>query len=201
MNDWTLRDELLRLETFSPNLRQKYEKELKKMIEKPLSSWERVWWGGWALFGFAFMVGFGALALFTGPYLPWPARVGFGLGSLFGLVWMVLCVLILKRGRFHLRKDSFILGGVTWTLLVIMTVGCLILGGQMPDTSKGILMIVSNLTFLVMCGLGLTWGRIAESELRFRENLLRLELQLTELAENRGHESKRGGAPDSVDPA
>jgi hypothetical protein len=201
MNDWTLRDELLRLETFSPDLRQKYEKELKHMIEKRLSSWDRVWWGWWALFGFAFMVGFGAMALIPGTALPWTARVGFGLGSLFGLMWMVSCLLILNRGTFHLRKDSFVLGGITWTFLVIMTVCSLMLGGQMPDTSKGILMIVSNLTFLVMFGLILTWGRIAESELRFRENFLRLELQLTELAENPGHQRKQGGTPDSVESA
>ena len=67
MNDRTLRDELLSLETFSPDLKQKYEKELKNMMEQRLSPWLRMWWGWWALLGFAFMVGFGAVALFAGP--------------------------------------------------------------------------------------------------------------------------------------
>ena len=184
MNDPRLRDELMSLETFSPNLRRKYENELKDLLEKRLTPWQRVWWSWWALLGFAFTVGFGAVALLVGPGLPWPARAGFGLGSLFGLMWMVLCLLILKRGMFHLRKDSFVFGGITWAFLVIMTTGSLVLGSQMPDTSKGILMIVSALAFLVMFAPVLTWGRITESELRLRESFLRLELQLSVLSEH-----------------
>lgn len=184
MNDSKLRDELLRLETFSPNLREEYEKELKNMIEKRLKPWERVWWSWWALLGFGFMVGFGAVAWLGGPDLPWPGRMIFALGSLFGGLWMILCLGIVIKGVFHLRKDSFALGGVVWVFLVMVSTIVLLLGSQTEDPSRGVLMIVSNLTFLVMCGLILTWGRVADSELRLRENFLRLELQLCELAEH-----------------
>jgi peptidoglycan/LPS O-acetylase OafA/YrhL len=191
MNDWKLRDELLSLETFSPNLREEYQKELKNMLEKRLRPWQRVWWGWWALLGFGFMVGFGALALLTGPDLAWPGRIIFGFGSLFGAVWMIVCLGIVKKGTLHLRKDPFVLGGITWTFLVVVSVVALVVGGQTEDTAKGVLMIVSILVFLVMSGLMLTWGRIADSELRFRENFLRLELQLSELAEHaRGEKDK-----------
>ena len=184
MNDPDLRDELLRFETFSPNLKEKYRKELKNMLEKRLKPWERVWWSWWALLGFGFMAGFGAIALLAGPDLPWPGRMIFGLGSLSGAVWMILCLAIVKKGTFHLRSDPFVLGGVMWATLVIVTVIVLLVSSQMEDSSRGALMIVSNLTFLVMFGLILTWGRIADSELRCRENFLRLELQLSELAEH-----------------
>ncbi len=184
MNDHDLREELLRLETFSPQLRQRYKTELESMVERRLRPWERVWWCCWAVMGFGFVAVFGAAALIAGPELHWLARTLFGLGAIFGVVWMIICLLILKKGSFHLRKDAFAIGGVTWVLLVMMSVIVLLLGSQIPDTPTAVLMVVSNLTFLVMFGLILTWGRIADSELRFRENFLRLELQLSELAEH-----------------
>jgi len=133
---------------------------------------------------------FGTLAVVTGGSLPWLGRIGFGLGSLFGAVWMILSITILKKGSYNLRKDSFALSGAAWTFLVLMCTLSLLKGSQTADTAKGVLTVVSSLTFLVLFGLPLTWWRISESELRVREKLLLLELQLSELSESNPEKKK-----------
>ncbi|MFC1746813.1 hypothetical protein ACFLZR_00575 [Candidatus Neomarinimicrobiota bacterium] len=183
MNDSKLQEELLGLEIQSPALKEKYEKEVAKMLEKALNRSGRFAWGFFTLMGFSFMVGFAGVALLAGPGLPWQGRMLFAAGSLFGALLMVLSLQILLKGTFHQRKDSFALFGLIWVILVVSMVGSLLVGGMVLDTAKGTKMVVSALAFLVLGGLPLTWSRIEESELRLREYILGLQLRIEELLE------------------
>jgi len=183
MSNSNMREELLGLDTQDPELRARYEGEVSKLLEKRLTPGERVVWVLFTLLGFVFMIGFAGVALLVGPDMPWQGRAMFGGGAIFGALWAALCIRILRHGTFHLRRDSYAMFGLTWVFLVLMTVASLLVSGLVLDSAKGTQMVVSVLTFLVLFGLPLTWGRIAESELRLREYILGLRLELEELLE------------------
>lgn len=187
MTENDLSERLLKLERVSPELEARYKRELQNMIERKLKPYERVAWSLSALMGVGFFVGFGGVFLYImrlGESLPLLAKASFALGSLFGLIWAILAVRMAKKGSFHRRKDTNLFAGMTWGFIVLMMTSALLVGSQMQDTAKGNQMILSGLVFLVMFGVTTLLQReITQSELRTREQLLRMETTLTELAE------------------
>ena len=179
--------QLLKSERVSPELEARYKQEMQNMIERKLKPYERVAWNLSALMGVGFFVGFGYEFLYVMRLevaFPLWAKATFAAGSLFGLVWAVLGARMVRKGSFHLRKDANLFFGLVWGFVVLLMTCSLLVGSQMPDTAKGNQMILSGLVFLVMFGVTTLLQReITQAELRTREQLLRMETTLTELAE------------------
>jgi len=182
--------QLLKLEPVSPELEARYKQEIKNMIERKLKPYERVAWSLSALMGVGFFVGFGSVFFYTlrlDDVFPLVGKMSFVMGSLFGLVWAVLAGRTALRGRFHGRKDTNLFTGLVWGFVVLLMTGSLLVGVQMPDTGKGNQMILTGLVFFVMFGVTTLLQReITQAELRTREQLLRMETTLAELAERMG---------------
>ena len=119
----------------------------------------------------------------TEPTLPPLARVGLGTGVLFGLAWTVWLLKVLRSGQLNLATDSRRAAQMSWLFTVLMVTFFLVLGMSTPDRQKGILMILQALAFLI--GAAVYWlnYRIEAAECHMREQILRMEMHLTELLE------------------
>ena len=192
MNDPNLRGELLSLETATPSLRAEYERRINEMMEKPLTTGKRVLWYAHIAFGLATAFLFAWLALTSGGSLPGLARAMFGAGALFGLAWAGICFRILKRGAFRPKSDGNLMTGWMWSLIVLQATVFYMLAPTLPDAHKGTQMMLGALLFVVFGVAFLLRNVIEQVNLRNREEMLRLQLQVLELSE-------RIGAPKSSD--
>jgi hypothetical protein len=115
--------------------------------------------------------------------LPVVARVGLGIGTLFGLASTVMLVSVLRRGAMNLKIDNRRIAAAVWVFTVLLMTCFLMLGMSIEDRVMGVLMIVYGLTFLICAGVFLLAYRIEQAEFNVREKLLELELRLAELGE------------------
>jgi hypothetical protein len=183
MNDrTTFRDQLLAVEPISPDPREKLEKELRTMFIRQLKLPGRIFIGINAVVALASAVVCGSLAV-TETELPTLARVGLGVGTLFGLAWMVVLGRIAKRGAIDLKIDNRVMAAMVWVFTVLMMVFFLMVGMSIEDRLKGLMMIANGLAFLVGAGVYFLAYRIEQAELAVREKLLELELRVAQLGE------------------
>lgn len=185
MNDrTTFRDQLLAAEPISPDFREKLEKELRTMFIRQLKLPGRIFFGVIALVSFAIAGLCGYLAL-TQTELPVVARVGLGVGTLFGLASVAMLVGVLRRGALNLKIDNRRIAAAVWVFTVLLMTCFLMLGMSIEDRVAGVLMIVYGLTFLICAGVFLLAYRIEQAEFSVREKLLELELRLAESGERK----------------
>ncbi|MBD3267480.1 hypothetical protein GF373_12500 [bacterium] len=190
MLDPSQRKKLLELETQTPTLKDKYQKEIQTMIENPLPTWRKITWVLSGLLGVFFFLFFGYTYLTLPDEFPQLASLGFVLGSVFGLIWAFLAFRIAQKGAFNLRKDAGLSTGAAWMFLVFMITITMMQGMKMDDAAQGGRMIVSGLVFLIMGVVFMLQYRIKESETNLKETILRLELKIAEMDEKRETKQK-----------
>lgn len=179
----TFQDKLLALEKPNPTYREKYERQVKAMVEKKLTGWTKLAHIEGLILGLFFFVLFGTLAVIVPSEFPLWGRAIWVLGAVFGLAIVVFEGWLLKRGTINLKEDEMAMAGLGWAFVVI--VGCIVLvfSGSLPDPLTGIHMLVALLFFLVMAAVFMMRAFVQRSELNTREKLLEIELHLAELAE------------------
>ena len=178
-----LREELLATEMASEELKTRYEAKVKDLLERPLKPRERIVWTLAAVGSVCMGVFFGYTALSLPDAFPFVGRLLFMAGIAFTLGWTVLSVVILRRGTARMKWDSNATTGLVWMFLVVMMTGSLLLGNAMTDVARGTQLILSGTVFLIMFGHMLPLNRINQAELNLREDVLRLQLQIAELAQ------------------
>jgi hypothetical protein len=197
MSSPKLRYSLTELETHSPDLEAEYRKKVEAMLEKRLTPVSRAAWIVAALMGVGFFLVFSRAAILAHslPGFPCLGQIGFAVGAVFGLIWAVLGAVVVRRGSLSFSPyksatlDQFLTmspaaAGITWAFTVIMMVIFLMMGTSVTDGIKGTQMILGGVVGLLMFGIpALVIMHIQRSELRVREHLLRLELQLAERTE------------------
>jgi hypothetical protein len=174
------RKRLLDAEQVTPALRERYHKELQAMLEKRLSGVRRWVWLAAAIMGWGFAVGFGTLAVAMPADFPWPGRLIFAAGALFGIGFGLLGLKVFWRGSLDLKSDSGAYSGMAWGLPVLVVTVAMV---SAPENDVGLRMILSGLVFLVMGAVFLIRHVIEQSELKTREKLLDIEYRLAELAD------------------
>jgi hypothetical protein len=174
------RNRLLSSERVTPSLKERYEQEIRGMIEKQLTGVGKLVWGLSGVFGLIVAVGFGIVAILPLAGEPWQARVGFAVSSLFAALWAYLGLKIHRRGFMDLKVDAPIYAAFAWGFPVFMVTMFMVWA---PDTLMGLRMIVMGLVFLVAGAVFLLSGVIKQSELSTREKLLEIEYRLADLAE------------------
>ncbi|HET6455426.1 MAG TPA: hypothetical protein VFI02_13565 [Armatimonadota bacterium] len=189
MTDERFSDRLVESEQMSPGCRERYEREVKAMLETRLTPIQRFTFGFTALVGIGFLVVFGYLAIMASE-LPALARGGFALGSIFGLVWGIVAGRVAWKGVMHRRNIPNALTGMVWGLIVFVTVGTLLVTGKHPDSVRSVYMVLSVLVYFVMGVAFVITNRIDQTFIRTEEKFLQLELKLAEIAERIG-ESKQ----------
>jgi MFS family permease len=184
--DPSLRERLCELEPQSPHLRERYNKELRDMLEKKLSPLMKLFLLAVAVTSVAIAIFLGSSAFVQGQ-LPPLARLGLAGGAVFALAWAALTVWALRRGTWSQRAQPAALAALSWVFAVLLETTFLLLAPEFPDHFHAIVALFAGLVILIGAGVMLVATRIQQAELQMRESLLRLEYRLAELAENRPH--------------
>ena len=119
----------------------------------------------------------------TEPKLTWLARIGLGVGVLFAIAWGVWFIRLLKRGEMDVRQDGRRMAQMVWVFTLLMVIFMVIVGATTPDWANGTIMILQSFVFLIGAAVYWLTQRIEHAELNMTERLLRMELQLAELAQ------------------
>jgi hypothetical protein len=174
-----LREGLLALEPVTPDHYERYRREVQAMIERPMTSRERVGAVLTAAFASGSAVYFVVLAL-THAGLPQLARFGLLAGAGLGVAWVCLMVRMLRRGTINRQSDANAIAAWVWLTAVLQGTLFAALGLATSGTGNGSLALYGML-FLTMGAVGFLRNRIDQAELTTRLKLLDLELKLTEL--------------------
>lgn len=183
MSNHDFSDRLLSVEQTTPAFRERYEKEIRKMLEKTLTPLQRF------AFGFSTVLSIGMAVFFTwaaisGRGLPPAFRAMFGLGVLVTLAWAIVGGRIVLSGKMHLKTHPNTLTGMMWGFVLTVQIVILMWGGQHPESVKSVYMAIYGLTFLLMAALFMVSNRIEQSELNMKEKLLGIEMRLAEIADS-----------------
>ncbi len=190
----TFRNELLDMEKPNVNYKEKYEKEIHKMVEKKLGVFGRVGIGLLAATGVLVILAFVDLLQWAVPTEGISNTVTYGFilsGLVLAVVFTILTVYLVIFGRFGLRiKPSLIVGvgaAMFFFLIVARTFFTeLILLQINPQDWRVKLqeqLAVAIFFMLVFVGLYLILRILYRLEFRTREKLLEIEYRLVELTE------------------
>ncbi len=179
MND-SFRERLLKMERVTPALKERYEKEMQAMLEKPLTGVCR--WTSliWTFMGLGAAILGGTVAIIAPAPFPLAGRIGLAAGALLGIGFTILGLRIVRRGSINLRTDTVAYAALAWILPVVLVTLLMV---SAPDSIVGLRMIICGLVFLVMGAMFLLRHVIELSELKTHEKLLAIEYRLAELAE------------------
>jgi cation transport ATPase len=181
-------DRLISVEQANPAFQERYEKEIKKMLEKTLTPIQRV---SFAISGvmtaamaclFAYLAIFGLTIKGPGSMLML-TRAILGLGTVFCVVWAVMVWKIVAKGAMNRRTHPNTLNGMVFVLQTFIATILLVGSGMHPNLVSSVYTAVFAVMVL-LSGVGtLVTNRIEQSALKTEEKLLGIELRLAEIAE------------------
>ncbi len=162
--------------------RARYEQQLAGLYESRLSPGRR------AGLVFATLVGVGTTILCAAILLihrPLETVVieAMTLGILSGLAGAVLCARVLMRGTFRRRGDSTAYANLIWIFTVLMQVTFMQADALHPQTAPRF--TTFGLVFLIGASVILLRTVAEQSELRTREKLLEIQLEIAEMKADR----------------
>lgn len=185
------RDKLLDMEMPNSNLKEKYEREVQAMVEKKLTGKKKFQIICFLVISICLTILFGTFAIIAQESFPLWGRLGFAIGAVSGLVFIVSYTRILKKGSINLKKDKMSLAWTCWGLVVIFGALVLVFSPGLPNRIVGVQMLVYVLFFLVATGIFLLRAHIQCSEVNTREKLLEIEHLLAEISEKREKSQKK----------
>jgi len=174
-----IRDQLVRTEHTTPELKQRYAQEVQAMYEKQLTGFGRWTWLIAAIMGIGFAVGFGTLSVVLPPEFPLLGRLGFAAGALFGLGWAILGVGIFRRASLK-RRDKTAIAMMSAGLPLLVAIVVMV---SAPETTGGLRMMITGVFWMVIVAIFMLSHAIDRAALDTRERLLEIEYRLAELAE------------------
>lgn len=176
----TFRDRLLEVEPVTPALKERYEKEVQTMFNKPLTGVRRWSWLVSAVLSGSLAVVFAAAALFAPDEFPTYARISFVGGVIFSVAWAVLALRTFQRGSINLKTDAAMYYGMAWAFPLFLLTLFMVYA---PNDLVGLRMITCGIAFLIMGAVFLLRGVMERSELQTREKLLEIEYRLADIEE------------------
>ena len=170
------RERLLSVEKASPT--EKYHKEMAELHERRLSPPQRAIMVLVTITTLAAAVFMGWLAAIPPRPLPIMSRFGLGFWAICSLVACVLASGVAKRGVTKRRFDPNRIVAFIYVSLVVFAITILALMGQVPDAGKRVIMGSAALFVFGIGSVFLITNRLEQMELRTREKLLEIELEL-----------------------
>ena len=177
-----LREELLAVEPPPADLRDRLQQEIQNMFIRKLSMTTRIFLIVVMLFDFGVAILCASLVV-TEDKLPMIARVGLGSGVLFSLAWGAWFLTVLRRGEMNIRRDGAVMAAMVWCFTLLMCIFMVMGGAMLEDRGKGAIIILNALFFLIGAAVYFLSQRIEQAQLTLTERLLRMELQIAELAQ------------------
>lgn len=175
------RDRLVAAQTVSPDLKEKHELEIKKMLERKLGTVSQVIISVVAAGSLGIAVWLSILAA-TMSHLPEIARFGLAGGAVFAVLWLVLCARILRKGSINLRFDDALMNGLAWFMTLGIAIVLFVGSGDKPGP-VGTTMMLTGIFWLIIGSVFIITYRVGASELNTRIKLMELELKLAEIQE------------------
>jgi hypothetical protein len=170
------RERLLSVEKASPT--EKYRKEMAELHERRLSPTQRAIIVLATVSALAAAVFMGWLAAIPPRHVPMLSRLGLGFWAICSLVASVLASGVAKRGVMRRKIDPNRIVAFIYVSLVVFAITMLALMGQVPDAGKRVIMGSIALLFFGIGCVFLITTRLEQMELRTREKLLEIELEL-----------------------
>jgi len=175
-------DQLIAAQRVEPTLRQRYEQEIKAMLEQPLSRTRKTSFVLSTIICSVMMVML-TIAALSSHRAPIGVRIGLGLGAVYAAGWLIMTIRILRRGTFNVRSDSKAFSAWPWIFTVALVTLMLLMTGQHADSVRSVWMLLYALTFLLMASMFLILNWISDARLKVEERLLEVQLRIAELAE------------------
>lgn len=196
MTDPRLRERLLDLEPETPNLRAKYEEEIKNMYDKTLTPMQRNFHIGSIIIGIILFFGFSIAFFELAPYVQFHTRAMSLVTAIIAAACSVTSARILYRGKVDRRLDWNLDLTLGWIGAVLIFALCFITA-IVEDSHFGIAILLLSMTAFLIAMLGTIVYCIQRSQLKTEETLLRMQLQIAEMNEKLGGSSpqpeSRGG--------
>lgn len=188
------RDRLIESERITPSLKERYDLEVRGLLETKLNAWSRVFHILVLVLSLV-SVGIFLYVLITTD-IPAIAKISLGIGFLFSAGWIALIVKILQRGFINSKTDTTAMAILNGVFVVILMVMLMLEGGMMRDHAKGILMVLNGMVIFMGGMVFLIGNNINQEELQTREALLKIKYRLVDLNEYLGAHATLSGAPE-----
>jgi hypothetical protein len=170
------RERLLGAEKSSPT--EKYRTEMAELHERRLSPTQRAIIVLVTISALAAAVFMGWLAAVPPRHLPMVSRFGLGFWAICSLAASVLACGAAKRGVMRRKIDPNRIVAFIYVSLVVFAITILALMGQVPDVGDRVRMGSAALFVFGIGSVFLITNRLEQMELRTREKLLEIELEL-----------------------
>jgi uncharacterized membrane protein YfcA len=85
----------------------------------------------------------------------------------------------------NIRRDGAVMAAMVWVFTLAMCILMVMGGAMLEDRGKGAIIILYALFFLISAAVYFLSQRIEASHLNLTERLLRMELQMTELLQQK----------------
>ncbi len=187
-NPWAGR--LLNLEPHDSTLREKYESQLNDHFGSRLSPALRARYVAVGLAGLVGCVVCGSLAITEPESLPGAVRGLLILFAFFGLSWTLFATLVLVRGPENFADRRGMSARMAFGFTLISVVALSFVSSLSGRSAVGTPMAITGLALLILAAVIVVDARIERSESLIREQILRVESRLIELA--RSVEPARG---------
>jgi hypothetical protein len=180
MND-NFRERLLAQEQTTPALKERYDEEVRAMLEQRISRRACL---GFMVMSVVFAVLLAVLAIIPPlAEVPLLVRIPPAVGVPFCVGFAIFFLRVLRRGSFDLKSDASFFIGMIWLLVVLTVAMFMVVSLLAQDKFVGLWLSVFSVVILVIGAVFLIRHGITRSELRIREKLLEIEYRLAELAE------------------
>lgn len=170
------KERLLSLERASPS--EKYLKEMAALHERRLSPTQRAIMILVTISGLAAAIFLGWLAAIPPRHLPLVSRFGLCFWAICSLIASVLASGVAKRGIMRPRIGQNRIVAFIYVSLVVFALSLLAWMGQVPDVGERVRMGAAALLVFGIGSVFLITTRLEQMELRTREKLLELQLEL-----------------------
>ncbi|MHB1000783.1 MAG: hypothetical protein ACYC27_16195 [Armatimonadota bacterium] len=184
MNDKDqFRNLLLAAQDITPELRERYNKEVQSIMHKKLALVQRLGFGISTLVGLA-AIGICVWVLFTQPMIA-TLKVVVGMLGLVALVVTIVRGVIATTGTVNLKLHATVIANVAWVGIILAVVIIQItVGLNYPVSVEGLYMVIASLIPLIITVAKVTQIHISQSDLSTREELLEIKLRLAEISES-----------------
>ncbi|MGD0111431.1 MAG: hypothetical protein ABSD48_06175 [Armatimonadota bacterium] len=181
-------DRLIAAEQVDAKRKERYEMEMRQILNQTLTPARRVAYAIGALLGIFVGVDFAILAAtthMTGEYAAW-GRAVFGAFAVLGLVWAALAGRIAIRGVIDLRSDRTSVARLVWYNSILICAVALFVSWLNLKYGSGkwsVFTALIGIAYLIAGMLSVVRNLVHQAELRIREKLLEIELRLTDMDE------------------
>lgn len=178
-----LKERLMDLDPHDPGLRERYGSTLHAHLDRHLAVPHRA---RYIVVGLAGLVGSlvcGSLAITEPAPLPAGVRMLLALLAFFGLSWTLLAAWVLARDRGDFIAQRTMAARMAFGFTLISVIALSLVSFLSGKSAVGMPMVLTALALLILAAVLLIDARIERSESAIREQILRVESRLTELAE------------------